>query len=132
MPADRKKRKRLGKVIEVQGWDGMMDALDRLAALPRGQTELWEQTTERFYDRSQQYVHVDSVNLKLSGRHHTVRVVHRVMGEVVYGGTHGVDYAVYEFARGGNHDALGRAFRAVSATYAKTIGDMCIGAAEGT
>lgn len=125
-------RKRLGKSIEVHGWQGMLDALDRIADLPRGQTELWEQATERFYDRTQQYVHVDTVNLKRSGRHSTTRIVHRVIGEVVYGGTHGVDYALYEFARGGNHDALGRGFNAVRATYAKTIGDMAMGAAEGT
>jgi hypothetical protein len=110
----------------------MLDALDRIGELPKGQMELWEQATERFYDRSQQYVHVDTVALKRSGRHSTTRVVHKAIGQLVYGGTHGVDYAVFEFARGRSHDALGRAFNAVSATYARTLGDMCMGAAEGT
>lgn len=126
------KRTRLGKTVWVDGWAGMLAALDRLAELPKGQLELWGQTTERFYGRSQEFVHVDSVALKRSGRHSTTRVVHKAIGQVVYGGTHGVDYAVFEFARRGSHDALGRAFNAVSATYARTLGDMAAGAAEGT
>lgn len=131
MPPKTKRTKRLGKSIEVDDWQGMLDALDRLADLPRGQVDKWEQATERFYDRSQQYVHVDTVALKRSGRHDTTRVVHRVIGEVVYGGRFGVDYALFEFARGGQHDALGRGFSATAATYAKTVGDMTMAAAEG-
>src|ERR1044071_1675079 len=131
MPPKAKRKKRLGKSIEVDGWDGMLAALDRLAELPKGQVDKWGETTERVYDRSQQYVHVDTVALKRSGRHSTQRVVHRVIGEVVYGGRFGVDYALFEFGRGGQHDALGRGFNATSATFAKTIGEMAMGAAEG-
>jgi hypothetical protein len=132
MPPDAKRKTRLGKSIEVQGWDGMLAALDRIADLPRGQVPHWEQATERFYGRSQELVHVDTVALKRSGRHSTTRIVHRVIGEVRYGGTHGVDYAIFEFARGGSHDALGLAFTRVSATYARALGDMAMGAAEGS
>lgn len=127
-----KRTRQFGKSIRVDGWDGMMAALDRIAELPRGQTDKWDTAMERFYDRSQQFVHVDSVNLKRSGRHTpAVRVVHRVMADLVYGGTHGVDYAIYEFGRGGVHDAPQRAMNATAANFARTVGDMAMGAAEG-
>lgn len=129
MPAKRKRQ--FGKSIRVSGWDGVMDALDRIGRLPDGQMDLWRTATERFYDRSQQFVHVDSVALKSSGRFEVQRVVHRAIGELIYGGTHGVDYAVYEFGRGGQHDALQRAMNATAANFARTVGDMAMGAAEG-
>jgi hypothetical protein len=108
-----------------------MDALDRIGRLPYGQMDKWETATERFYDRSQQFVHVDSVALKSSGRFDVQRVVHRAIGELVYGGTHGVDYAIYEFGRGGNHDAPQRAMNATAANFVRTVGDMAMGAAGG-
>lgn len=128
----KKRKKRLGKSIEVDGFEGMREALQRLADLPRGQMDHWDQAMERFYDHSQRFVHVDSVNLKKSGRHDpSVRVAHRAIGELIYGGRFGVNYAVYEFARGQSHDATQRAMNVSSATFAKTLGDMCIDAAKG-
>lgn len=124
------KRVRLGKSVEVVGWDGMMDALDRLTRLPLGQMGKWEQTTERFYDHTQRFVHIDSADLKRSGRYATYRVVHRAFGEVIYGGRFGVDYAVFEMGRGGSHDALQLGMNVTSATYAATVGNMVIGALE--
>jgi hypothetical protein len=127
-----KRKKKLGQSIRVEGWDGMLAALDRIGDLPKGQMEHWDQAMERFYDRSQQLVHVDSVNLKRSGRFDpSIRVAHRAIGELVYGGRFGVDYAVYEFARGGSHDATQRAMNQVSATFARTLGDMIVDAAKG-
>lgn len=122
------KRKRLGTSIEVVGWDGMLDALDRLTRLPLGQMGKWEQATERFYDHTQRFVHIDSTDLKRSGRFIHYRVVHRAFGEVIYGGRFGVDYAVFEFGRGGSHDALQLGMNVTSAVYAATVGDMVIGA----
>lgn len=126
-----KRKRQFGKSVRVDGWDGVMDALDRISRLPFGQMHQWETATERFYDRSQQFVHVDSVALKASGRFEVQRVVHRAIGELIYGGTRGVDYAIYEFGRGGAHDAPQRAMNATAANFARTVGDMAMGAAEG-
>lgn len=123
--------RQFGKSIRVSGWDGVVDALDRISRLPDGQMSTWRTATERFYDRSQQFVHVDSVALKSSGRFEVQRVVHRAIGELVYGGTHGVDYAIYEFARGGSHDAPQRAMNATAESFVRAVGDMCMAAAMG-
>ncbi|HEV2927248.1 MAG TPA: hypothetical protein VGW74_01035 [Propionibacteriaceae bacterium] len=124
------RRRQLGRSIEVVGWDGMMDALDRLTRLPFGQMGKWEQATERFYDHTQRFVHVDTVALKRSGRFEVSRVAHRAIGEVIYGGRFGVDYALFEMGRGGSHDALQLGMNVSAATYQATVGDMVMAALE--
>lgn len=104
----------------------MIDAVGRLTKLSEDQEALWRRATEVMYSRSQQFVHIDSADLKRSGRTETSKTSWaKVTGVVVYGepGT-GVDYAIYEFARAGSHDAIGRAFDVTAALFEWTIGDM--------
>lgn len=73
----------------------------------------WHAANDKFFDRTQRYVHVLSGDLKTSGRMSSDVDGKRLVGSTEYGGTTGtegqVDYAIYEIARGGSHDFIGRA-----------------------
>jgi|SRR5690606_35238765 len=104
--------------------DGWISGMDRLGErVGEHQVAEWRYATERFYDRTQQYVHVLDGNLKTSGR--CAVDPHRldIEGSVTYGGTPECDYAIYEFGRGGNHDALTRGFVANVETFEQAIVD---------
>jgi uncharacterized protein YprB with RNaseH-like and TPR domain len=84
----------------------------------------WEIGTEILFDLTQQYAHIDSSDMKRSGKFHMQRPsTTEITGVITYGGTrksdakpwwkhHLVDYTKYEVARGGEHDFITRARRA--------------------
>jgi hypothetical protein len=80
----------------------------------------WGQATEEMYDRSQEYVHIITGDLFLSGERDTAKSGWRLVGTVSYGGPE-APYAEYEFGRGGDHDALLRAYVATHDTFEKTL-----------
>jgi hypothetical protein len=102
----------------IDRWIGGLARLDQPDMLDEA---AWEQATEVFYGRTQEFVHVIGGGLKSSGRRKTVRNADRIVGEVAYGGTPECDYAVYEFRRGGAHDALGRGAEVTNRLYEATL-----------
>ena len=93
--------------VDITGIDGWIDGLDRLVrGVGEHQVDEWRYATERFFDRTQQYTHIITGDLKASGRYGVDRARHEITGHVTYGGTPQCDYAIYEFMRGGEHDAL--------------------------
>lgn len=91
---------------EVRAWAaGLRDGEKHVTAAAM---VYWAAAGDVLFDRSQEYVHILSGNLKASGRQRTFKTPQGVTFEVVYGGGE-VDYAIYEIARGGDHDFLGRA-----------------------
>lgn len=83
----------------------------------------WRVATDIFFDRTQQFVHVLTSNLKSSGRS-SVRVSNgRVTGTLRYGGAN-VRYAIIEEERGGDHAYLSRGWEASQATFQKTMGQV--------
>lgn len=102
---------------ELKDWvDGLSDFDLGDAAL----TE-WHAANETFFDRTQRYVHILSGDLKTSGRVHSEVDGKTLVGFTEYGGVQGtrgeVDYAIYEIARGGSHDFIGRALAGSTASY---------------
>jgi len=83
----------------------------------------WELATEILFDLTQQYAHVDSGDMKRSGKMHMERPgANSITGVITYGGTRKsdakphwkhqmVDYTKYEIARDGQHDFVARARR---------------------
>lgn len=112
-------------------WSPAIDrSIAQLTALPakfRVQADvLWRQAGEMFFAETQRVVHVYPINggsLKASGAVNFLSAGDEVLvAEVSYGGpTSGprgyVDYAVYEFGRGGDHDALARGFESSQAFF---------------
>lgn len=110
--------------VEIIGLDKWIAEFDRLANPDPEALIRWHQATEVMFDRSQQFVHVITAALKQSGRMDVRETRNTLHGEITYGGTAACDYAVYEFARGGSHDALARAFEVTQATFLKTLGEI--------
>jgi hypothetical protein len=97
--------------IDVTGLDEWIDELANFEVRDPAALDAWRHGVERFYDATQRHVHVLDGPLKASGRYDTQRLGRdQLEGAITYGGTPDVDYAVYEFARGGNHDALQRGY----------------------
>ena len=71
-----------------------------------GGLEEWEQVTERYFDATQEVVHVITGRLRDSGKVSVVQEGSRFVGTVEYS----APYAAEEFGRGGPHDALQRGF----------------------
>lgn len=77
----------------------------------------WELLNDVFFAATQRYVHVfprRGGSLKSSGRTSMKRDLKtRIVAQTIYGGVQGikgpVDYAIYEIARGGDHDFITRA-----------------------
>jgi hypothetical protein len=100
-------RTRIRVPIEFDRWiDGLEDFDPSQEVLAE-----WERAMERFYGHSQETVHRISGALQESGRHDT-QLTGRTecTGELVYGGTAKVDYAIYEHERDGDHAWMTRAF----------------------
>jgi hypothetical protein len=76
----------------------------------------WQAAADVLFDRSQQYVHVITGNLKASGRSRVYRLAKSTVAEIAYGGG-SVDYAGYEEARGGDHAYLSRAAEVTSQMF---------------
>jgi hypothetical protein len=108
--------------FEVTGLDAWIDGLERLDRPSAAAEAGWLLSTEEFYGHTQEVVHVDTGALKASGRLSVDRDRHTITGEVAYGGTPACDYAVYEFARGGSHDALTRGFVAAEPEFRAALG----------
>lgn len=107
--------------ITVTGLDAWIDGLDRMDRPSAAAREEWLIATEVFYGHTQAAVHVLSGALKQSGTYGAQRRGNTIDGRVQYGGTPTCDYAVYEFARGGSHDALTRGFVASEREFAATL-----------
>lgn len=95
-----------GKHIIVDGLDEWIDGLANMGTPGDDAVAEWREATEVFYDRTQAATHVLSGDLKASGRYDVRTEGRQIVGTVTYGGTELVDYAQWEFMRGGNHDAL--------------------------
>lgn len=110
--------------ITVRGLQPWIDGLETFGT-PTPEMELrWRQATDTFFDRTQRFVHVETAELKSSGRYEMFSDRRNIVGQVAYGGTAECDYAVYEFARGGNHDALTRGFEASQRMFERTLARM--------
>lgn len=97
--------------IDVSGLDEWIEQLANFEIRDRAAVDEWRHGVERFYDNTQRRTHVLDGFLKASGRYEVNRAGRdQLEGVITYGGTPTVDYAVYEFARGGNHDALTRGY----------------------
>jgi hypothetical protein len=110
-----------GSRITVTGLDAWIDGLDRMDRPSAAAREEWLVATEVFYGHTQAAVHVLSGDLKQSGTFGAQRRGATIDGWVRYGGTPEVGYAVYEFARGGSHDALTRGFVASEHEFTSTL-----------
>jgi hypothetical protein len=110
--------------IEESGLDAWISGLEKFGDADADAEIRWRQATEVFFDRSQQAVHVISGDLKGSGEMNTSRTLRTLVGEVVYGDTPECDYAAYEFARGGSHDALQIAYVATERVFEQTLAEI--------
>jgi hypothetical protein len=77
---------------------------------------VWRVAIELFYDKTQQIIHVDSGDLKRSGKATLRRNKLSVVGTVSYGDNE-VDYAIYEEERGGSHAFMARAYEMTQSTF---------------
>jgi hypothetical protein len=107
--------------ITVTGLDRWITGLDRMDKPTAVAREEWLVATEVFFDRTQAAVHVLSGDLKSSGTYGAQRRGQTIDGWVKYGGTADCDYAVYEFARGGSHDALTIGFVAAEREFTAAL-----------
>lgn len=113
--------------FQIQGLDTFYrwEQAAKRASRPDVLRPEWEQANEIFFDRTQQYVHVITGDLKSSGRQRVVIEGGRLVGYVQYGdGT--VDYAQAELDRGGDHDFLGRGWEATQVYISALFGKMWI------
>ena len=86
--------------------------MDRLPIELEGVVERpWRAAADVMFDRSQQYVHVITGELKSSGKAAAVKVG---PGEVTAEIEYDAPYAIYEEQRGGSHAYLTRAFQSTS------------------
>ncbi len=108
--------------IDDSGLDRWINGLDKTSAgRPSDRAlELWGEATRTMYDHSQDMVHVITGDLFLSGDYDAERRGRSLIGTVSYGGPE-APYAEYEFARGGDHDALTRAYVATHPTFERTL-----------
>jgi hypothetical protein len=112
--------------IRVDGLDKWIDGLDKFADPDAEDVAMWRAATDVFFAKTQDLVHIDSGDLKKSGRTDTREQGNRIVGEVEYGGTPEVNYAVYEFRRGGAHDALLRGYLASQRHFQATLAEMLV------
>lgn len=104
--------------IVKDGLDRWIRGLDQLGEPDEAAEEVWRQVTDVMFDRSQARVHILTGDLKASGRSETRREGDRIVGEIEYD----ADHAIYEFRRGGKHDALGLAFKETYEMFRAALG----------
>ena len=77
----------------------------------------WKAANDVFYDKTQQYVHVDSGDLKASAK----REYEQDRGEVTAYLMYEADYAIYEEKRGGSHAYMTRGWNATEEMFAEAM-----------
>jgi hypothetical protein len=82
-----------------------------------GGLDEWEQVTEKFFDATQEVVHVITGQLRNSGKVSVTEQSGRFQGEVEYTAS----YAAEEFGRGGPHDALQRGYELVQGEFEPAV-----------
>lgn len=88
------------------------DELDRLASQPTRKTALLlDAVLEQGFKKTQAAVHIDTESLKGSGKKTSEVRGDKWEGQIEYGGStpgpkNPVNYAIYEKARGGEHDFM--------------------------
>lgn len=104
-------------------WQTGLRHLDRELGIAVEQ--VWDATTDVFFDRSQEYAHVLSGDMKDAGR---ATISHEgrgtIVGTVEYadrGDKKGGVHAVMEEKRGGEHAFLTRAWEATEAMFSRAI-----------
>lgn len=99
---------------EFERWVAGLQAveLDMSAAMK------WEQAAEYMFSETQRLVHILSGDLKASGK-----VLRGTVGGMVVttGIDYGMEYAIYEIARGGNHDFIGPALTRAERVFKETV-----------
>jgi hypothetical protein len=113
----------MGKAITVK----MNGSLDRwikgFATVDAGlQIEVlhaWKTATDLFFDRTQEYAHVLTGEMKQSGSAEVEANPRQVVGRVQYDSPH----ALYEEARGGSHALITRGWEAAAGTYQRALPD---------
>jgi hypothetical protein len=107
--------------IQVSGaFDAWIDGLGAIeremviaAATP------WKAAADVFFDRTQQFVHVLTGDLKASGQRAEIKHdFAALVAEVVYDS----DHAIYELRRGGTHDFYGRALESTNDLFERALG----------
>lgn len=92
-----------GKVVFDQTYRDWISGLKDMDSLDGEAIAIWEQATENFFGRTQEYAHILTGAMKESGRYQMQVGGLRIDGEVIYGNAEAF-YTVYELARGGDHD----------------------------
>lgn len=111
------------RIVRDNTLDEWAEMLDRFDEPTQQDVAQWRRVTERFFGRSQMHVHIISGRLKASGRTETHEEGKRIVGTVTYGGTPGVNYAKYEFAKHG-HDPLLPAFKETHREFVSALHDI--------
>lgn len=108
--------------IEVSAqWDRWVRGLNNLRdELGDEAMREFEAANDVFYDKTQQYVHVETGNLKASGNREYERDDDTVTALLVYG-DEAVDYAIYEEKRGGSHAFITRGWNATYEVFAEAL-----------
>lgn len=110
--------------LVVTGLEPWIDGLKKFGEPTPSMERRWAAATDVFFDRTQAAVHVITAGLKASGRQETEVGPKRITGVVTYGGTEECDYAVYEFARGGKHNALRIGFVETQRVFQEALAEM--------
>lgn len=109
--------------IEIQisrDWDRWIREFGQMAVtLPQEFVDEWQLAADLMYDRSQQYVHVITGQLKASGK---PPVMSREGRNVVAAVEYTAPYAAYEERRGDTHGFLQRAYTDVESEFRSALG----------
>lgn len=92
--------------FNVTGLEQMLHEVESWLEHPKKAMDRLDEVLDRAYKDSQSAVHVDTGNLKASGRKTYQRNPAEWEGEIVYGEGLSRPYAYYEMRRGGTHDFL--------------------------
>ena len=85
-------------------------------AIERGK-QTWETATEVFFDRTQEYAHVVTGEMKASGHAEVDIDADGLVGVVAYDS----DHAVFEERRGGSHALITRGWEATSKMFEESF-----------
>lgn len=99
--------------FQESGLQEMIQAFEKLEKPPLKLIAALEAELQKAFLGTKADTHVISTSLKNSGRTSSDYDGHTWTGEITYGGPsipHEVDYAVYEQARGGDHDFMVAAY----------------------
>jgi hypothetical protein len=112
----------MGEIRTNAAWTKWVQGLGQMDKVMRDHTKAtFQAAVERFYDHTQDRVHVDTGALKASG---DVWVEEESRDEIVAYVAYGddkVDYAFYEHARGGSHAFLRNGWQATEREFADAL-----------